>query len=84
MGDQVQCILVGDEYHSVEGHDGVLLTAVGNLTEQCDQCGSAGDYVYDDRSTRTAGIVTSHPGFSCLECGRWYKVVVRDAAEVVF
>jgi len=84
MGDLVECIRVGGEYHVVEGADRALPRTIGNLTEQCDNCGSSGDYVYDDRFTKTAGVVTSHPGVFCLECGSWYEIVERDASKVVF
>jgi len=84
MGDVVKCIQVGGEYHVAECADGALPRTIWNLTEQCDNCGSSGEYVYDDRFTKTGGVVTSHPGFSCLECGRWYEIVERDASKVVF
>jgi len=84
MSDPVRCINVGGEYHSVEEEFGELLPKVGNLSEQCDNCGSSGEYVYSVQATKTGGVVTQNPGYSCVECGSWYEIVERVASRVVF
>jgi hypothetical protein len=84
MSDYVKCILVGGEYHVVRETDSGLPETIGNLTEQCDNCGSSGSYVYGERPTRIAGMTNPHPGYSCIECGSWYEIQEQPPSQVVF
>jgi hypothetical protein len=60
---RVEAIKVGGEFHAVEDEaTGKPLPTVANLSEQCDNCGSAGAY-----TRQPTGTV-----FACDECGDGY------------
>jgi len=80
--ENVQCIRVGDEYHRVENDEHELLTEVGNITEQCDNCGAGGpDQAFD------LGLLDGHRSiqvYRCRGCGAIYSIGVQPEDEVVF
>jgi hypothetical protein len=70
----VWAIRVGGENHCVQGDTGELMPDIGGLSEQCENCGSSGDYT----------LVEDLRHYECVSCGYQYPILRKKEADTIF